>query len=108
MRTGAERTLQGVSEPLHDAADRALPDHGVDVVLSSGVVGHHFDVAAVARLAVELRRVLRPDGAAVLDAGPRVRARQLTRLLTDAGFVRVAMQRLAPFNTRAQLVFRRA
>jgi SAM-dependent methyltransferase len=97
--------LQHVAERLLSPEGRELAAGSVGLVLTSGVVGHHFDARAVERLATELRRVLRADGTAVLDAGPRLRVRELTALLAAAGFRRRAVRRLGPFNCRAQVVF---
>ncbi len=99
--------LQEISQPLRDPDGQLLPHGSVDVALSSGVVGHHLDAIAVARLARELQRVLRADGAAVLDAGPQLRVRELAAILARSGFRRRGSRRLAPFNSRAQVVFRR-
>lgn len=97
---------QAITEPLRAADGSALPAHSVDLVLASGVVGHHLAPDGAARLAAELRRVLRHDGAAVLDAGPRLRGGALRAIMRAAGFVQIAKRRLSPFNCRAQSLFR--
>jgi SAM-dependent methyltransferase len=100
--------LQGITRSLADPSGRPLAARSVDVALSSGIVGHHLDHDAVARLGAELDRVLRGDGTAVLDSGPRLRVPELCALMRARGFRRVAVQRFVPFNPRAQVVFRRA
>jgi SAM-dependent methyltransferase len=98
---------QSIDEPLRDSHGAALPDASVDFAHSSGVVGHHLDTGALGRLAVELRRVVRPGGAVVLDAGPRLCSRTRVSVLGGCGFDVVAEHRIVPFNPRAQLAFRR-
>lgn len=97
---------QRIDEPLRDGNGERLCAGSVDLAFSSGVVGHHLDGHAADRLAAELRRVVRPGGAVVLDAGPRLRLRALVRILREHGFERVRVRRLGPFNPRAQLVCR--
>ena len=106
-RASVEFVLQEITAPLHDASGAQLADGSVDLALSSGIVGHHLPVSAVERLADELRRVIRRGGAAVLDAGPRLRVHRLVALMLARGFVRVALRRPTPFNSRAQIAFRR-
>lgn len=103
----AEFVCQTLLEPLRGRDGRELPAQSVDLAHAAGVVGHHFTEADLRCLAAELRRLLaRPDGVAILDAGPALAADCLTRVLADAGFRRVACHRVVPFAARAALVFR--
>jgi SAM-dependent methyltransferase len=97
---------QPITETLRGADGMPLPDGSVDVAHSAGVVGHHLDPSSARRLAGELRRVVRPDGVVVLDAGPRLDRRALTAILASCGFERVGERRLCPLNKRVHIVFR--
>lgn len=88
------------------AGGSPLPPGSVDLAHSSGVVGHHLERTALQRLAAELRRIVRPGGAVVLDAGPSLRAGTVAAILSQHGFAPVGSHRLMPFNPRAQLSFR--
>lgn len=60
---------QSVLDPFQAADGTPIPDASIDVVNASGAVGCHFDAAATATLAQEVRRVLKPSGLALIDAG---------------------------------------
>ena len=105
-RVAARFVCQSMLEPLQDPDGGVLADRSVDVAHAAGVVGHHLRAADVRVLAAELQRVLAADGIAVLDAGPRLPPRALTRTMAEMGFKRIACRRLIPFATRAALVFR--
>lgn len=71
---------QGVTERLPE------PDGGVDLINASGVVGHHLTPATIPPLIAEIRRVMSPDGVAMLDIGPTMPGGDLQRLMSEAGF----------------------
>lgn len=106
-RAHATFRCQAIFAPLCDAAGRELPEDSVDLAHASGVVGHHLDAHGLRLLAAELRRVVRPGRAVVLDAGPRLDRRTLAAILGEHGFDRVGERGYLPFNPRAQLSFRR-
>ena len=54
----------------------------------------------------EAKRVLVPGGIASLDVGPTLRARELTRLMTEAGFRSLGRYRSCVFDPNGQVVFR--
>lgn len=97
---------QSMLEPLAAPAGGLLPERSIDVAHAAGVVGHHLCAADVRRLAAELRRILAPDGIAILDAGPKLPPRELAALMAASRFELLARRRLLPFATRAALVFR--
>lgn len=98
---------QSLLDPLRDSDEQPLAPHSVDVVHAAGVVGHHLRDYDVVRLAAELRRVLAAGGIVILDSGPKLPPRRLTRLMEREQFDRTACHRLLPFASRAALVFRR-
>lgn len=102
-----EFVCQSMLEPLQDPRGGRLTDRSVDVAHAAGVIGHHLRESDVRVLATELDRVLTDDGIAILDAGPNMPPRRLTRLMRQMGFERIACERLLPFASRAALVFRR-
>jgi len=59
---------RNVLEPWHDQDGRLVPHRAVDLVNAIGAVGCHFNRDALRDLAGECRRVLRPDGLALIDA----------------------------------------
>jgi len=103
----ARFVCQSITEPLRTEAGGRLPAGSIDLAHSAGVVGHHLSLAGVRALARELRRVLAPDGVAILDAGPRMTPDRLQRVLLDAGFVVAAKHRMVPFGPRVAMTFRR-
>jgi SAM-dependent methyltransferase len=97
---------QGVTEALRAADGSLLPDRSVDVVNASGVVGHHLNADSVQPLVAELRRVLVPDGTALLDIGPTLSAAALTSIMTSAGFQREGHYRSWWGDPTGQIVLR--
>jgi SAM-dependent methyltransferase len=98
---------QGVTEPLRDGQGSVVADGSVDAVNASGIVGHHLGTQKIEPLPTELRRVLRPGGIAMLDVGPTLRERELTRLLGEAGFCKLGHCRSWWFDPTGQVIFRR-
>ena len=94
---------QSIAEPLA-AGGRPLADASVDFALSGGVAGLYMLPPAVARLARELARVVRPGGFVALDAGPAVPPRALRGLLEAAGFRCVATVRSTWLDPRPKIV----
>jgi SAM-dependent methyltransferase len=79
--------VQSVLEPFREPDGALVADASVDLVHSSGAIGSHFEPAATSLLVAEARRVLRPGGLALLDAGPAgTSPRALEQLVTEAGF----------------------
>ncbi len=70
---------QGVTEPLRDVNGALVADASLDVVNASGVVGHHLNPTSVLPLIAELKRLLRPGAAALLDVGPTLSDADLQR-----------------------------
>ncbi|MEX0700525.1 MAG: class I SAM-dependent methyltransferase [Planctomycetales bacterium] len=97
---------QPITETFHQPDGSRLPAGSLDVANASGVVGQHLDAGSAARLAQELRRVLQPEGLAVLDAGPALPRRALTAVMRDAGFARLRYRRSSLFDRTGQVVFR--
>jgi SAM-dependent methyltransferase len=97
---------QGVTETLRDGNEAAVPDGSVDLASASGVVGHHLGAAMTGPLAKELGRVLGPGGVAMLDVGPTLGDRELTRIMASCGFRRVGRWRSCLLDPTGQVVFR--
>jgi SAM-dependent methyltransferase len=77
---------QGIGEPLRAAAGASVAERSVDLINSSGVVGFHLNAETIQPLIGEMRRVLKPDGVALLDVGPTMPGRTLRRLMIAASF----------------------
>jgi SAM-dependent methyltransferase len=100
---------QSVLETFRDADDAPLEDESVDFVNAGGAVGCHFDAPATARLARECRRVVRPGGWALIDAGadgtsPRV----LEAIFAEQGFEVRGRARSCALDRFVQLRLRKA
>jgi SAM-dependent methyltransferase len=79
--------VQSVMEPFREPDGALVPDASLDLVHSSGAVGSHFEPGATRRLLVEIRRVLRPGGLALIDSGRGgTPPERLQELLDEAGF----------------------
>jgi len=98
---------QGLTEPLRGADGTAVQEQSVDVVNASGVLGHHLCQQTIGPLIDELRRVLRAGGIAMLDAGPTLPERELTRMLQKAGFRKVGHWRSWWLDPTGQVVYQR-
>jgi SAM-dependent methyltransferase len=81
-----EFRCQPVTEPFRQADARLVPAASVDLVNASGIVGHHLNVVTLDPLVSELRRVLMPNGVAMLDVGPTLPRRTLIPLMQEAAF----------------------
>ncbi len=97
---------QAIDEPLRNVEGFRVPEHSVDVVHSSGVVGHHLRVEELRRLGDEARRIIRPSGTVVLDAGPRLRIATLVETMRRCGFRRERVLRYCWGNPRGLVAFR--
>jgi SAM-dependent methyltransferase len=97
---------QGVTETLRGADGLQVPAQSVDVVNASGVVGHHLNGESIRPLIAELRRVLKPQGIAMLDVGPTLPGRELRAILTAAGFTYMGHYRSWFGDTTGEMVFR--
>jgi SAM-dependent methyltransferase len=102
-----EFVCQGVTETLRGAHGSDVASHSVDVVNASGIVGHHLDVATISPLVAEIDRVLRPDGIAMLDVGPTLRAGDLRWVMNRAGFALLGHYRSWFGDATGEMVFRR-
>jgi SAM-dependent methyltransferase len=97
---------QGVTEILRGADGLPLSDQSVNLVNSSGVIGHHLTVQTIDPLVAELLRVLRPGGTAMLDVGPTLSAKELTAILEPAGFALLGHYRSWFGDVTGEMVFR--
>jgi SAM-dependent methyltransferase len=98
---------QPVTEPLADPDGGRLADGSVDLVNASGVVGHHLTGETVRPLIDELRRVVAPGGLALLDVGPKLGDKELSRLMAAAGFRRLRRHRSWLFDPTGQVAYRK-
>jgi SAM-dependent methyltransferase len=109
-RTGAATRVdfvgQGVTETLRAPDGGNLDGCSVDVVNASGIVGHHLNATSVLPLIAELRRVLRPEGIAMLDVGPTLTGRELRPLMDQAAFTYLGHFRSGWWDPTGEMVFR--
>jgi SAM-dependent methyltransferase len=97
---------QDLTERLCGIDGAVVLDSSVDVVNASGVLGHHFYPQTIGPLLKEVRRVLRPGGIAMLDVGPTLPERELTRLAGEAGLCKVGHWRSWRLDPTGQVVYR--
>jgi SAM-dependent methyltransferase len=98
---------QGVTERFVEAGGEMVPDHSVDLVNASGVVGHHLHADSVPPLVQELCRVLATGGIAMLDVGPSLPAKDLLPIMTAAGFRALKHVRSWFLDPTGEIVFRK-
>jgi SAM-dependent methyltransferase len=98
---------QGMTESLRQADGSPVPPASVDVINTSGVIGHHLTPQTNQPLLTELQRVLREDGVAMLDIGPTMSARTLRRMMGEARFVCLGHYRSWFADRTGEMVFRR-
>jgi len=111
-RTGAavpvDFVCQGVTATLRQGDGGAVPERSVNIVNASGVVGHHLDVPSIQPLVGEIKRILSPEGIAMLDVGPSLPGPALRRLMQSAGFAFLGHYRSGWWDPTGVMVFRGA
>ncbi|MGH7201683.1 MAG: class I SAM-dependent methyltransferase, partial [Planctomycetaceae bacterium] len=103
-----EFLCQGITETLRGPDGGPLPDHSVDLANSSGVVGHHLDTRSLRTLAVELRRMLKHDGLAMLDSGRSLTAADVIGVMQTEGFTPLRQRKSHWLDPYGQVVFQRS
>ncbi|MBI5366203.1 MAG: class I SAM-dependent methyltransferase [Planctomycetes bacterium] len=79
--------VQSVLETFRGLDELPIPADSLDLVNCSGAICCAFEAAAVARLAPEVYRVVRPGGLALMDSGPGGTPKQkVMELFTAQGF----------------------
>lgn len=96
---------QSIVEPLCDDASVPLAEGSIDVVNSSGVIGHHFNSESLEGLLSELRRVVCPRGIVALDSGPTLSSSDLTEIMEEFGGRKIDEMRSFAFARSAQIAF---
>jgi len=77
---------QSIALPWRNNNGSRLANWETDLVVSCGVLGHHFNRWTIAPVLAEIRRVLRPSGLACLDVGPSLSQSELTKSMASIGF----------------------
>jgi SAM-dependent methyltransferase len=78
--------MQEIDQPWKDADGSDIGDSTIALVNASGVVGHHLSDGRMGKIADEIRRVLSPNGWALLDTGPQLSRWKLERIMQSRGF----------------------
>jgi SAM-dependent methyltransferase len=100
-------SVQSVLEPFRWPGGRRVEADEIGLVNSSGAVGCHFEPAATAHLAVEVKRVLRSGGLALIDSGAGgTSSAQVVRIFTRLGFEVLGRARSCVFDRYWQYCFR--
>lgn len=97
---------QPVTDPLRQE-NSIVADASVDLANASGVVGHHLDASTVLPLVLELKRIIVPNGIAMLDVGPSLPMASLVRIMTGHGFTALGRYKSWFLDPTGQVVFRR-
>jgi SAM-dependent methyltransferase len=97
---------QSVLEQLKDDKGNVILDESVDIINSSGAVGSHFDKRATAILAMEIRRVLKKNGIALIDSGlPGTKKNDLINIFISQGFKVFRTSKSCFFDLFTQVCF---
>lgn len=103
----ARFAVQSVLDPFRWPGGRLVERDEIGLVNSSGAVGCHFEPHDTLRLAREVRRVLQPNGLALIDAGPGgTSPGDLVAIYEDLGFQVLGRARSCPFDRYWQFCFR--
>jgi SAM-dependent methyltransferase len=97
---------QGVTQTLRARDGGIIPEHSVDLVNASGVVGHHLNAATIAPLIAELSRILCQGSIAMLDVGPSLGGPELRRLMSVASLEFLGHYRSGWWDPTGEMVFR--
>jgi SAM-dependent methyltransferase len=88
--------------------NQPIEDGYLDLVNSSGAVGCHFDLDATRVLATEIRRVLKPGGLAMIDAGKSgTGPGALREIFESLGFETLHSARSCALDRYTQICFRK-
>jgi SAM-dependent methyltransferase len=99
---------QSALETFHDAEGKVVPAESVDLVNSSGAIGHHFKKEMTEQTLREIQRVLKPQGFALVDSGvlgttpPQVR-----EIAESLGWREVRSSRSRWMDPLLQIVFQK-
>lgn len=100
--------VQSVLETFRDERGAPVPAGSAGLVNSCGALGLHFDAPALARIAAETARVLRPGGLATIDCGePGRRAEAAIAAFRAAGFEPLGAARSCFLDRYVHVGFRR-
>ncbi|MBL8825490.1 MAG: class I SAM-dependent methyltransferase [Planctomycetaceae bacterium] len=106
--TPVQFQVQDVLDAWTDEHGRRIPGQSVDLVNAVGAFGCHFDRTATARVVEQCRRVVRPGGLAMFDAGRDGTSHAvLAQLFTQAGFEWLGRARSCCLDRFWQLCFRK-
>lgn len=100
-----ELRQQSISQPWRNKNGTRLSFWEIDLVVSCGVLGHHFNRWTIAPVLAEIRRVLRPSGLACLDVGPSLSQYDLTKAMAAVGFRPAAHGRSCVLDRNRHLIF---
>lgn len=99
---------QSVLEVFCDSDGNFVRDQSIDLVNSCGAVGAHFDEEKTLTLAIEVARVIKPGGLAMIDSGqPGTNQNQLIRIFESKGFEFIHAARSCIFDRYTQVCFRK-
>lgn len=96
---------QSIAMPWRHNNGARLSFWEFDLVVSCGVLGHHFNRWTIAPVLAEIRRVLRPSGLACLDVGPSLSRQELIRSMAAVGFRPTAEGRSCVFDRNRHVLF---
>lgn len=96
---------QSIALPWRYNNGSPLSGWEVDLIVSCGVLGHHFNRWTIGPVLAEMRRVLRPSGLACLDVGPSLSPQELTKLMASVGFRPAAEGRSCLLDRNRHLLF---
>lgn len=109
LRATTAFRAQSALETFHDEKGNVIPAESVDLVNSSGAIGHHFKPEMTLLCLQEVARVLKPEGIALIDSGVMGTKPQQVRAIAEAlGWTEIRSSRSRWMDPLLQIVFRKS
>jgi len=97
---------QSVLDPFSDEKGVQIQTASFDVVNASGAFGHHFAPREAAIVVGEIRRILKPDGFAMIDTGKKgTDKKSLIEIFSSLGFEQINAAKSCWIDRHEQLCF---
>ncbi len=112
LRDGAKSAVafsrQSIAETWRGRDGRQVSDKSVDLVVSCGVIGHHFNMQTAIPVFEEIRRVLCPGAFACIDAGPTLSKDVLSQSMASRGLRTIDERKSCLLDRNCQLLFQQS
>ena len=100
---------QSALETFHDENGDVIADESIDLVNSSGAIGHHFKAGMTLLCLQEVARVLKPEGIALIDSGVMgTKPHQVREIAAALGWTELRSNRSRWVDPLLQIAFRKS